>query len=158
MKWKSPVFPRAIMTALTVLAVGAIFYNSSLSAVESTEQSSPVTQMLNSILQSLHIPVTLTETVVRKLAHFTEYAILGALLATTVYLYAHTRLKTAAVTLIVGAIIPVCDESIQLFPAGRSCQVRDMVIDYTGVVFATLIALWIISIKEKRCKKRKEKP
>ncbi|MBQ6337235.1 MAG: VanZ family protein [Ruminococcus sp.] len=153
---KKTVIIRIVLTVLTVAAVGFIFYNSSMSAVESTEESSPVTDMLNNLLRSLNIPLTLTENVVRKLAHFTEYTILGFLLSSTVYSYVRERKKTLLLSLALGAVIPICDELIQLFPEGRSCEVRDMLIDFSGVAFAALIVFLIISIKEKRTKKKGE--
>ncbi|MBQ3284374.1 MAG: VanZ family protein [Ruminococcus sp.] len=158
MKDKKRMIARVILTVLTVAAIAAIFYNSSLSAVESTEQSSPLTDWINSILASLHFPFTLTEKFIRKLAHFSEYSALGILLSTTVYLYRRDRKKTLLTALPIGAAVAVCDELIQLFPAGRSCQVSDMVIDTCGIAFGTLIVLLFILIKEKRSiKKRMEK-
>ena len=148
---------RVILTVLTVAAVAAIFYNSSLSAVESTEQSSPLTEWVNSVLASLHFPFAVTEKFIRKLAHFSEYSALGLLLSTTVYLYRQDRKKTLLTALPIGAAVAVCDELIQLFPAGRSCQVSDMLIDTCGIAFGTLIVLLFISIKEKKQKETYEK-
>ncbi len=145
---------RIILTVLTIAAVVAIFYNSSLSADESTEQSSPLTDMINAFLHSVHIPITLSEKFIRKLAHFTEYTVLGALLGTTVYLYLPQRKKLLLTVLPIGAVIPVIDELIQLSSPGRSCQVSDMLIDFCGVVFALLIVVLIISLKEKRKSKK----
>ena len=96
---------RIILTVLTVAAVAAIFYNSSLSAVESTGQSSPLTEMINRFLASVRIPLTLTEGLIRKFAHFTEYAVLGTLLTTTVHLYTQKRGKTLLCALPTGALI-----------------------------------------------------
>lgn len=148
---------RIILTVLTVAAVAAIFYNSSLSAVESTGQSSPLTEMINRFLASVRIPLTLTEGLIRKFAHFTEYAVLGTLLTTTVHLYTQKRGKTLLCALPTGALIAVIDELIQLFPAGRSCEVRDMVIDFSGIVFGALIVTLIISLLEKRSQNKQLK-
>lgn len=153
---KRALIIRIVLTVLTVAAVGFIFWNSSMSAVESTEESSPVTDMLNDFLRSLDIPLTLTEGVVRKLAHFTEYTILGLLLSLTVHSYVRKPKKTLLLSLALGAVVPICDELIQLFPEGRSCEVRDMLIDFSGVAFAALIVFLIISIKEKRTEKKGE--
>lgn len=155
MKDKKLLTARVILTVLTVAAVAAIFYNSSLDAIESTEQSSPITEWVNGILASLHIPFALTEGFIRKAAHFSEYTVLGLLLSTTVYLYRKDRKKTFLTTLPIGVGIAVCDELIQLIPAGRSSQITDVLIDSCGIAFGTLIVLLIISIKEKR-KARKE--
>lgn len=151
---------RVILTSLCTAITGWIFWNSSRTAVESTEQSTPLTDSINNFLRSLNIPLTVTENMIRKTAHFMEYAILGALLAVTVYLYVCRKpRKVRFVVLItppIGAIVAVCDELIQTIPAGRSCEVRDMLIDFCGVLFSTLIVTLIISIIEKRRQKRME--
>ena len=82
---------------------------------------------------------------------------LGALLTTTVHLYMQKRGRTMLFALPIGALIAVIDELIQLFPAGRSCEVRDMVIDFSGILFATLIVTLIISFLEKRTPKKQLK-
>ena len=180
MKDKKVLIIRVILTVLTVAAVAAIFYNSSQDAVESTERSSPLTDWINGILAGFPIPFSVTENFIRKLAHFTEYSILGALLSVTYYLYIH-RIKTVLIsTLISGAVIatideiiqlfpagrscqisdilPVIatiDEIIQLFPAGRSCQISDILLDCCGVAFATVIVMLIIrAIENNRLKKQ----
>lgn len=155
MKDKKVLIIRVILTVLTVAAVAAIFYNSSQDAVESTERSSPLTDWINGILAGFPIPFSVTENFIRKLAHFTEYSILGALLSVTYYLYFH-RIKTALIsTLISGAVIATIDEIIQLFPAGRSCQISDILLDCCGVAFATAIVMLIIrAIENNRLKKQ----
>lgn len=150
MKDKKLMTARIILTVLTVAAVAAIFFNSSLDAVESTEQSSPITEWVNSILAILHFPFTVTEGFIRKAAHFSEYTVLGLLLSTTVYLYRQNKKKTVLTALPIGASVAICDELIQLIPAGRSSQVSDVLIDSCGVAFGMLIILFIISIIEKR--------
>ncbi len=155
MKDKKVLIIRVILTVLTVAAVAAIFYNSSQDAVESTERSSPLTDWINGILAGFPIPFSVTENFIRKLAHFTEYSILGALLSVTYYLYIH-RIKTVLIsTLISGAVIATIDEIIQLFPAGRSCQISDILLDCCGVAFATVIVMLIIrAIENNRLKKQ----
>lgn len=157
MKNRKLIIARVILTVLTIAAITAIFYNSSLSAVESTEQSSSLTEWMNSFLSFLHIPLAVTETFVRKAAHFTEYALLGTLLTVTVYLYAQRCRRTLLTALPTGALIAVCDELIQLFPAGRSCEARDMLIDFCGVLCAALLITLVISCKEKRYMKKQMK-
>ncbi len=78
------------------------------------------------------------------------------MLVTTVYLYVckkpKKRSRTLIISLPVGAAVCVIDELIQIFPEGRSCEVRDMLIDFSGILFSALIITGIISIKEKRRK------
>ena len=154
MKDKKRMIARVILTVLTVAAVAAIFYNSSQDAVESTERSSPLTDWFNGILSGFPIPFSVTENFIRKLAHFTEYTVLGALLSATYYAY-QRKIKTALISaLITGAVIAVIDEIIQLFPAGRSCQISDMLLDFCGVAFASAIVMPTIRVIENSRRKK----
>lgn len=146
---------RLILTLLSVLAVSAIFYNSSLDAVTSTTQSDPLVDGINAFFKSIGLPITVDDFIVRKAAHFSEYGVLGVLLSVTVYLYAQKRWKSFFITLPIGAGVAVCDELIQMFPAGRSCEVRDMLIDFSGVLCAALIMQLILYLIE-RHKRKKE--
>ena len=154
MKDRKMMIARVVLTVLTVAAVAAIFYNSSQSAIESTERSSPLTDWINGILAGFPIPFSVTESFIRKLAHFTEYAILGVMLSVTYYVY-QLKIRTALITtLITGAAVAVIDEIIQLFPAGRSCQVSDMLLDFCGVAFAAVIVMVIIRTIENNRRKK----
>lgn len=153
MKEKKLTTARVIFTVLTLASVVAIFWNSSQNAIESTARSMPLTEWVNSILSRLSIPFSVTDHFIRKMAHFTEYAILGTLLSVTYYLY-QLKIKSALIaTLCTGAVIAVTDEIIQLFPVGRSCQISDMLLDCCGVVVAAVIVMLIIrAIENKRRK------
>ena len=153
MKTKKRMIARLILTLLSVVAVGAIFYNSSLDAFESTTQSDPLVDSINAFFKSIGLPIVVDDFIVRKAAHFSEYAVLGALLSVTVYLYAQKRWKSFFITLPIGAAVAVCDEVIQLFPVGRSCEVRDMLIDFSGVLTAALIVQLILYLIERHRKR-----
>lgn len=154
MKDKKLITARVIMTTLTVAAIVAIFYNSSLDALESTEQSSPLTEWINMILARLPIPFSVTEKIVRKAAHFTEYSILGVLLSVTYHLYLRGKGKIFLAALPTGAVVATCDELIQLIPAGRSAQASDVLLDCCGVAFGALIVIGFISILELKQRKK----
>ena len=157
MKEKKLTAVRVILTLLTVAAIAAIFYNSSQDAIESTERSSQLTDWVNGILSGLPIPFSVTENFIRKLAHFAEYSFLGVLLSVTYYVHLR-KIKAALIaTLITGAVVATIDEIIQLFPAGRSCQVSDILLDCCGVAFAAAVVMLIIrAIENKRRKKLNE--
>lgn len=147
---------RVIMTVLTVTAILAIFYNSTLDASDSTGQSTPLVEWINSILARLPIPFRVSVKFVRKTAHFTEYSVLGVLLSVTYYLYLRKRKRVLLATLPTGAVIATCDELIQLIPVGRSAQVSDVLLDCCGVLFGTLLVLAIISIIKFRQRKKEQ--
>lgn len=89
--------------------------------------------------------------ILRKTAHFTEYFILG-------YFYTKASEETNQdKILVVGYLIPIIDESIQLFSPGRSGQAVDMVIDMAGyltglIVFKSFSRL-LETLKIKRIRK-----
>ena len=74
------------------------------------------------------------DTVLRKLAHVGEYAILGALL------YRAVRREPAAIAL--GSLYAVTDEVHQSFVAGRNGSPVDWLIDTAGVVAGVLLVSW----------------
>ena len=74
----------AFTLALIVLTVGFIWINSALSGEDSSELSGKVRDIMEKVLVFLHAPQGLTEFLllnVRKVAHFVEYAAIGAELA-----------------------------------------------------------------------------
>lgn len=70
--------------------------------------------------------------IVRKLAHLTEFTILGGVLYTILrrYITYGTVIKTIGL----GMLIASLDEFIQRFSPGRSSQFSDVVIDTIGVI------------------------
>ena len=66
----------------------------------------------------------------RKLAHFSEFACLGGLL---VWLFAMVQ-KTRALALLCGVLVASVDETIQRFVPGRGPSIRDVLIDTSGVI------------------------
>lgn len=86
---------------------------------------------------------------VRKVAHATEYAILGMLLIGVFY-----PVKRYYWLSWLGCIIySVTDEFHQLFVPGRSGQPLDVMIDSLGALIGTLIIFIIINLMDKRKKK-----
>lgn len=78
----------------------------------------------------------LTEHLLRKLAHFAEFAILGVFLGKSLR-GPVTRM------LLVGLLCALCDETIQLFVVGRSSQVSDVWVDFSGILAAAAL-LWVL--------------
>lgn len=98
----------------------------------------------------------------RKSAHFSIYMILGVLsfLAVISYeklLFVLRLTVSGSVCLLYAA----SDEIHQLFIPGRSGEVRDVMIDFSGAVLgialSTLVFLLICSIKKKRTEKNEER-
>lgn len=70
--------------------------------------------------------------IIRKLAHLTEFTILGGVLY--VVLRRYIEYGTIVKTIVVGIVIASLDEFIQLFSLGRSSQLFDVLIDTVGII------------------------
>ncbi len=78
---------------------------------------------------------------VRKTAHFTEYALLGFLW----YLWLKKRKYSPLTALAATALYAVTDELHQSFVPGRSCELRDVLVDTSGGLFGILIGFTVLS-------------
>ena len=78
------------------------------------------------------VPFELTQHVVRKAAHFVEYAALGFLGWFTFELRHGWERPTFAMVLCL--LVALCDETIQLFVEGRGGMVADIWLDLAGVL------------------------
>lgn len=135
-----------IMFVITGLYILFIWVHSLMSAEKSTEESLNVLEFLTAFLRSLGINAELTDHIVRKTAHFCEFALLGCLTLWCGYLFNKNILK---LLLPVGGVciaVAVVDEIIQIFSPGRSCQLSDVILDFTGSVFGAVFFILIIII------------
>lgn len=112
-----------------------IWGNSLLPGSVSSSQSGIITKLLYPLFKNVMSVDTLT-TIIRKLAHFTEYAILGLVLA---YFYKSKTNKYLLFALLQGVITAIIDESIQLLVPNRSGLLTDVLIDTSGVLFGLLV-------------------
>lgn len=130
-----------IFLALTLAWVAFIYCRSAQPAVSSSEESGILLAWLQQFFPWLTVKL------VRKAAHLTEFFILGAFVSCTVRA-AGKNIPWPAMA--VGLFVAVTDELIQLTQEGRSCEVRDMCIDFTGAVLAALLFWGIFSLYDKK--------
>ncbi len=121
-----------------------IFSNSMQSGAASGLRSAAVTQWLNGGLARMGVGWRFSERLVRKLGHFSEYALLGFWLMLSLRVYTRRILFAYFVASVFGLLAGVLDEGIQMFADGRGSDVRDVVIDFSGVVFGLLAALFLL--------------
>ena len=74
------------------------------------------------------------EKVIRKLAHFSIYMVVGILMMLLMNTYEIKKLDRIAISLITGIIYASSDEIHQLFIPGRSAMITDVIIDTLGVL------------------------
>lgn len=130
----------------TFFALGTtlfIFSNSLEIGAVSSARSQEVTAFLNGILSGAGLP-TLTNAVVRKLAHFAEYALLGFWFTLCLRVYTCHYIRHISWPLFLLLLVANADEFLQSFVASRSSSVRDVWIDFGGGLTGTAAALAII--------------
>lgn len=107
-----------------------IFLMSSFDATESTNQSNFIVNIITNIFKIENIE--LLSFIIRKLAHFTEYLILGLLVAN---MFTKNNINNLyLISIILCIIYATSDEIHQLFVPGRACQLRDILIDSIGTI------------------------
>lgn len=134
---------------LTVLWICFIFSRSLQNADSSDSESGFVLRLL----QKLNLGVSMH--FVRKLAHFTEFWILGFLSLTGFCLYGK---KSFLLPALFGLLIAAADETIQRFVPGRSGQIMDVLLDFCGVAAGCLAALVIRRLLLWRRKRKENRP
>lgn len=90
---------------------------------------------------------------VRKLAHFTIFALLG-FFAFGAFSMDMPSKRAFPAALVLGTAWGILDEIHQLFVPGRSCEFADMCIDGAGALLGTALSLLILLfIKHRKIKK-----
>lgn len=124
-----------LLVAFTLL----IFLSSSLPMSESGRLSSLAADFLQRLLALADISVDGNlEHMLRKLTHFTAFAVQGWLLCRT---FSEFRLAGRAANgyvLFLGLLTAVVDEYIQGFSAGRTSAVNDVLLDFSGT-----LSMWL---------------
>ena len=136
-----------ISFTLLLLWILFIFLHSLQPANRSTLESKWVLALLQRL-----VPFELTEHFIRKLAHFTEFAVLGILagaLFGSHFKHLWAGLLFAAMT---GIVTALCDETIQLFVEGRSGQIQDVWLDVAGASTGALLSLSVQAFRRRKKK------
>lgn len=141
---------RIIVFILTAGMVTFAFVHSSMPADLSGEESESVMDFLQYIFNFFGFNAELTDNIVRKAAHFTEYTAIGMLLVCCAYSFSRTKpYRYYSQILFAGLATAVCDETIQLNVPGRSGQITDVLLDFSGVITGAVIMLIFYSVYRK---------
>ena len=144
---------------LTVGWIILLFYLSNENGDTSSERSAAVVKFIESLFKN----AVITELVVRKVAHVTEYSILTILSFCAVRFtnkisviksYAESPVKLVksdnemyiAISLWLSLLTAVVDEYHQLFVEGRDGSMKDVLIDSIGIVMVLIIFRVVFSI------------
>jgi VanZ family protein len=144
------------MLILLILGTLIFIYAQSLkSPEESLKDSETVGGIIAEVIPPDTKPGEFIQTNIRKLAHFTEFFVLGLELGAFVMLF-YKKLSVFLLSLPMGAILALFDETIQIFTE-RGPSVTDVWIDVLGYSIAfvsvglvVVLAGYIMKTCEKR--------
>ena len=131
-----------ISLLLVILWMIFIFVMSSFDATSSSNQSNFIVDIITSIINIKDIG--LLSLIIRKLAHFIEYFILGILVINFITRYD----KKIIIAILLCIIYATSDEIHQIFVPGRSCQIIDIMIDSLG----SIMGIYLYKLITKNCK------
>lgn len=153
----------AVVAVLILCQIAFILSNSAKNAVSSDAQSGRVVrfvfeQVLGKDYETLpQAEIDSVTHVIRKGAHFTEFAMLGALVFLLLALL--QRRLGICFSLSVSAVFLVgcIDELVQLTSPGRACRFSDVLIDTSGGATAAAVLFLGMALFSAHAARRREK-
>lgn len=141
-----------VLFILIILTIAGIWFQSMLSKESSSSESGFVMDLIKPFLEIIVGKGNVTMHLVRKLAHFTEYFLLGLELT----LYMNIRSVSSLSYPVFAWILPLgisltvasLDETIQLF-SGRGPMIQDVILDFCGALTACIAVNIIFRIIQK---------
>ena len=131
------------LTVLILLTLVLIWGHSLLGREASSEESGFVMELLEPVLEMVVGEGNVTEFLVRKLAHFTEFFVLG-LEVLTFFAYRKPLFPQAfLLALTHGFFAAFLDETIQIF-SGRGPMIQDVWLDVCGFAVGASLMLGIM--------------
>lgn len=135
-----------LLILLILLTLAFIWGNSLLNAETSSKASEEVHGALSGIFDCVFGEGVVTTAVLRKLAHFGEFFILGAEVCLLSVCIFGLKLKPLSCFLSVGLFVAIIDELLQ-FISARGPAVTDVLIDFSGFFTAYLFSCLLRLIK-----------
>lgn len=154
---------RILLPIACVLWLAFIFRNSLQTGEQSSAQSATIVDTVQKVAQAIAPESKIANATgksydilhvfIRGFAHFVEFAILGALFCWCYFVYT-LQLKRLYLPILGIILVPVIDEYMQGFVAGRGSEWLDLAVDIggglAGGLFAAVCVLIGLMIREKR--------
>ena len=145
---------RAILIVLLVMLFSSIFGFSNQDGEKSSSLSREITETITKNIkpiQELEVNqrnkvLNTIEHIIRKLAHFSLYTLVGFLTMLLMITYNLPQIKRGAIALTIGALYAITDEIHQSFIPERTALIGDVFIDTAGVIFGLGIAIIFVEI------------
>lgn len=131
--------------------VAFIWCHSLVQGPQSSLESGMVVALLRPLFEAVGVTdASLMSLVVRKCAHFSEYAVLGVLACGLFRARGRETGRRALPTALIVALVPVVDECIQLGVPGRSGQPTDVLIDLSGLLVGSIASAVVARLRSRR--------
>ena len=156
---KQIIILRIILIILLVIVFINIFGFSSQDSEESGNLSRTITVSITKNIKEIqelksdekNEILDTIEKVIRKLAHFSEYTLVGILLMSLISTFNLKQINRFLISLGIGFLYACSDEFHQLFVPGRTAKFTDVLIDTAGVCIGCFI-IYLILLVIKRYK------
>lgn len=153
---------KIIFVIIALCWMGVIFYFSSQNGSTSSRMSNRVTQFVIRLFVPNYSDLSQAEQasmlknisfVIRKLAHYSEYAILGLFLFAAVYVFTNNQKIVFLIASVLGILYAFSDEYHQSFVSGRAPMIKDIIIDSIGLLTMLMILGIIWNLREMKKKR-----
>ncbi len=136
-----------INIGLLILWMIIIFVLSNDTGTASSNKSDGIASFISDIISFIDTDTLIF--IIRKLAHFTEYLILGILFLNVLKDYNNIDIKLVIITILFCFSYAISDEVHQLFIQSRSGKFTDVLIDTLGSSIGVIIYYLILKRKYK---------
>ena len=136
---------QVVVGLLVMGVIGVIWWHSMQNGVASHAESRRVLARI----QGSAVAPYLSDGVIRRLAHLTEYTTLGMVLSGFSVLVSRRPHKVWV--LLIGISVAAIDEYIQLFSGGRTSTWHDVVLDGVGCMIGIVLVMVIRGVKRGIC-------
>lgn len=157
---------KILRAILIILLLGIFYIIFGFSGQEGEKSGSIGRQITEAVTKNIKQIQTLEETqkeitlkkiehIIRKLAHFSLYTVVGILMMSLMSTYNIEQIKRYGISLGVGMIYAISDEIHQSFIPDRTPAVGDVFIDTCGVIFGIILVrvVMLIILKVKNTNK-----
>ncbi len=148
-----------VFILLTLLWMGVIFYFSSQTGADSSQMSGSITNAVIRLFikeydtlpfqQQIEI-YDVTSYIIRKTAHYMEYAVLAMFVYFSFYFFSKRKYLNYSISLLIAILYAISDEFHQSFVANRMAVFKDVIIDSLGALTMILLIAVIESFIEIR--------
>ncbi len=141
----------AVIFSLTAAMILFAWIHSCFPASISSQESDGILRIVYGGFQAFGLTHEEASYLVRKIAHFSEFFAIGALMLSCGYCFDRAKPRRYGFRVLLGGLLAaLIDETIQLGVEGRAGMVTDVWIDFAGVCCGAALMLGCYTLRAKR--------